>query len=223
MFTTLSLTAEVQRHDAKDTALSAGSLGGDARAADCDVLTRGWALKQSGGSKPFALQVKNYLEAKYLAGEKTGHKADPDQVVADMRTARNENGNRLFARNEWLNATQIKGFFSRMTAKRRKLQGRFDNIVLTDVDVECLEQQSERHTQIEEILEHLAVKHPIVYEVYDLCEYHQKRKLPSFGVKMLKEICKHFDLSFRSTDGKQKLISNIELMILECDCNKEQR
>ena len=83
--------------------------------------------------------------------KKTGHKADPAQVVADMRTARNENGDRLFSRNKWLNATQIKGFFSRMTAKQRR-QGRLNSdIVFSTEDVECLEYESERNAQIEEV------------------------------------------------------------------------
>ena len=153
-----------------------------------------------------------------MAGEKTGHKADPAQVVADMRTARNENGDRLFSRNEWLNATQIKGFFSRMTAKQSR-QGRLNSdIVFSTEDVECLEYESERNAQVEEVFGQLAVKHPIVYDVYDLCEYYENSKISSFGVKMLKEICKHFDLSFKSDDRKQTLIASIELMIEECEC-----
>ena len=69
--------------------------------ANYNVLPRRWALKQLKGSKPFSPNVKNYLEARFLAGEKTGHKADSTQVVADMRTTRNKNVYRLFARNEW--------------------------------------------------------------------------------------------------------------------------
>ena len=152
--------------------------------------------------------------------KKTGHKADPAQVVADMRTARNENGDRLFSRNEWLNATQIKGFFSRMTAKQRR-QGRLNSdIVFSTEDVECLEYESERNAQIEEVF-WTTVKHPILYYVYDLCEYYENSKISSFGVKMLKEICKHFDLSFKSNDRKKTLIANIELMIEECECQGE--
>jgi hypothetical protein len=110
-----------------------------------------------------------------LAGEKLDRKAYPVHVVADMRTARNENGDRLFARHEWLNALQIKGLFSRMTAKRRKQNdARSDD--LSDVDVECREHTAE----VEEILEKIAVNHPIMYDIYDLCEYYQQRKMSSF-------------------------------------------
>lgn len=82
------------------------------RGAECIVLPRERALKQSKGSKPFASKVKIYLEARYLASDKMEYKMDPVQVVADMRTTRNDKGNQIFSRNEWLNAAQIEGFFS---------------------------------------------------------------------------------------------------------------
>lgn len=225
MFTTLSLTARNPRHQEAGISGTTSLMEGNARGAESTVLPLGWALKQSKASKPFAPNVKSYLEARYLAGEKTGHKADPVQVVADMRTARNENGDRLFSRNECLNATQIKGFFSRITAKQRK-RGRLElngDVTLTDEDVECLEYENQRNAEVEEVLEQLAVKHPIVYDVYDLCEYYEKGKISSFGVKMLKEICKHFDLSFKSNDRKQNLIASIELMVQECECSKDKK
>lgn len=114
-----------------------------------------------------------------MAGEKSDRKAYPVHVVADMRTARNENSDRLFARHEWLNALQIKGLFSRMTAKRRKQNdARSDD--LSDVDVECREHEREHTAEVEEILEKIAVNHPIMYDIYDLCEYYQQRKMSSF-------------------------------------------
>ena len=187
--------------------------------SNCNILGKGWALKQSKCSKHFPPKVKDYLEARYLAGEKSGRKADPAQVVANMRTARNEDSDRLFARHEWLNGTQIKGFFSRMTAKRRKQNVPNGSDALSDTDVECLECETEHAAKVEEILQQIAVNHPIMYDVYDLCEYHKQSKMSSFGVKMLKEICKHFDLSVKSNDRKQSLISKIELMLLECTCS----
>ena len=37
------------------------------------------------------------------------------QVATDMRKAKNQAGERLFTRDEWLNATQVKEFFSRLS------------------------------------------------------------------------------------------------------------
>ena len=72
----------------------------------------GWALqKPRGGGARFSENVKSYLTAKFDFGEDTGRKADPTQVAADMRVARNTNGERKFQRSEWLSKSQIQGFF----------------------------------------------------------------------------------------------------------------
>lgn len=54
-------------------------------------------------------------------GERTGRKAGPQHVAQDMQTARDESGDRIFEREEWLTKTQIQGFFSRLASNRRKL------------------------------------------------------------------------------------------------------
>ena len=53
---------------------------------------------------------------------KTGFKADPEQVSAEMRNSRDEQNNRCFSREEWLTASQIKSYFSRLASSRRKGQ-----------------------------------------------------------------------------------------------------
>ena len=80
----------------------------------------GWALHEPASKARFPEAVKKYLTAKFNLGEKTGEKAEPHQVAQDMRNARNENGDRLFHRDQWLTKDQIKGFFSRLAAARRK-------------------------------------------------------------------------------------------------------
>ena len=81
----------------------------------------GWALtKQRAGSTRFPEKVKNYLTAKFDLGEQSGLKADPQQVSNDMRKARDEQNRRLFEREEWLTKSQVQGFFSRLSANRRR-------------------------------------------------------------------------------------------------------
>jgi hypothetical protein len=63
------------------------------------------------------------LKAKFVIGERTGCKADPTQVEKDMRTSRNQSNERMFNCTEWRTKSQIKGFFSRLTASCRKEQG----------------------------------------------------------------------------------------------------
>jgi hypothetical protein len=72
------------------------------------ALEMGWALNQpKTGSVRFPEKVKKYLVAKFDSGERTGHKADPTQVSLDIRAAKDESGERLFKREEWLNKQQI--------------------------------------------------------------------------------------------------------------------
>ena len=63
------------------------------------------------GAARFSPKVRRYLSLKFDAGERTGRKANPQHAAQDMRTARDESGNRIFEREEWLTKTQIQGFF----------------------------------------------------------------------------------------------------------------
>ena len=64
-------------------------------------LSQGWALSKPRVSTRFTPKVKTYLNARFELGEKTGLKADPSQVSADMRNTRDEENNRRFSREEW--------------------------------------------------------------------------------------------------------------------------
>ena len=44
-------------------------------------------------------------------GERTGKKANPEEIERQMRNARNERNERLFQREEWLTKTQIMFLF----------------------------------------------------------------------------------------------------------------
>ena len=76
--------------------------------SDCRM---GWTLQKMRPKAHITTSTKQYLTAKFDIGERTGEKAEPNQVALDMRTARNENDERQFQREEWLTSTQIKGFF----------------------------------------------------------------------------------------------------------------
>lgn len=60
------------------------------------TLAMGWALKstQLRRSK-FSDKQRQYLDAKFQIGERTGRKADPTDVSKAMRTAKDSNGERL--------------------------------------------------------------------------------------------------------------------------------
>ena len=52
-------------------------------------------------------------------GERTGKKANPEEIERQMRNARNERNERLFQRKEWFTKTQKMGFFSRLASRQR--------------------------------------------------------------------------------------------------------
>ena len=52
-------------------------------------------------------------------------------------------------------------------------------------------------TTVESVVTEIGLTHPIVYDIYDLCDYVKEEKLNYFTVSMLEEICTFFDLSFK--------------------------
>jgi Arf-GAP/Rho-GAP domain/ANK repeat/PH domain-containing protein 3 len=180
-------------------------------------LTMGWAINKTTSSTQFPQKVKDYLTARFLIGEKTGCKADPNQVEKDMRTSRNPSNERKFNCKEWLTKTQIKGFFSRLAASRHKENGLVGMSLEREEDIECLVKDSERQELIESITHELGLKHPITFDTYDLCEYYHRKKLSDFNVPMLKDILCHLEINFKSKDKKQILVDKLKNVIGECD------
>ena len=142
-----------------------------------------------------------------------------------MRTASTIEGERMFDRTEWLSKCQIQGFFSRLSASiKQGSQKRTELLSEVELDKECackLDEEHLRETR-EVVLGKIGLTHPILYDIYDLCTFARQEKLPAFKVKMLREICTHFDLPFRSRDTKAVLVSKLKEMISECSCNAQQ-
>ena len=63
--------------------------------SDCRM---GWVLQKMRPKAHITTSAKQYLTANFDIGERTGEKAEPNQVALDMRTARNENDERQFQR-----------------------------------------------------------------------------------------------------------------------------
>ena len=138
-----------------------------------------------------------------------------------MRNARDENGSRLFSRDQWLTQAQVKSFFSRYSRVRRE-SGR----KRLDADIEINEREEDeqgeveacRESLIEEIMTSINVCHPIFYDIYNLCEMYKEQKLSSFKITMLKQICGHLQMKFKAKDKKADLIRMISTMVESCSC-----
>ena len=187
-------------------------------------LGQGWALhKPKGGAVCFSEKVRQYLISKFDFVEHSGRKEDPRQVSQDMRKAKGENGERLFSREEWLTKAQIQGFFSRLSSSRRRRAATSPSIVVDDKsDEELIDESEVNHmTAVGSVVTEIGLTHPIVYDIYDLCDYVKKEKLNHFTVSVLKEICTFFELPVKSRDSKAVLMSKIKEMIHERQCSLE--
>ena len=191
------------------------------------TLNIGWALgKARTGGVRFSEKVRMYLTAKFEVGERTGRKADPEQVALSVRSARNERNERLFERDEWLTKTQITGYFSRLSSRQRsrgqeQASSTEEKSGEDEDDLEACIRESDRCVLMENIDEEIGLKHPIVFDAYDLCDYHKRGKLEAFNVAMLKTILRHFEVSFRAKDRKADLIRLLKEIIQECQCCKD--
>ena len=82
------------------------------------------------------------------------------------------------------------------------------------MEIDEEEENYDNENLLRDIQEAIDVAHPTIYDVYNLCELH------TFNVIMLKELCDHFDVQFKSRDKKQHLVQKISNMIKRCSCNQ---
>ena len=62
-------------------------------------------------------------------------------------------------------------------------------------DEELINEEEVNHmTSVESVITEIGLTHPIVHDIYDLCDYVKVEKLNYFTVSMLKEICTFFEL-----------------------------
>ena len=189
--------------------------------SECSKM--GWALqKPKGGGTRFSDNVKVYLTEKFDMGETTGRKADPAQVSADMKKAKNTDGTRKFKRSEWLTKTQVQGYFSRLAAKRRKtavcqVEEDDDEDSLIEDEINYLDEKA-RGSLIDDVVSQVGLIHPVTYDGHDICQHARLNTLTKFNVTMLKAMCTHFELPYRSRDLKSSLVDKLKDMVKECTC-----
>ena len=198
-----------------------------ATATEDGLVKMGWALhKPRGGQTRFSDKVRVYLQKKFEIGLRGGRKEEPSQVANDMRKARNTDGTRMFGRTEWLSKLQIQGFFSRLSAKRKQSTLKEFSIDEEDDEIDdgaaeeyaCQDDEQLEKETSEAVVEAIGVKHPVMYDVFNLCEMANENRLSSFKCKMLKEICKHFEIPFNTRNSKSELLQKISEMVAECSC-----
>ena len=181
-------------------------------------VSRGWALQLSASSARFPDNVRDYLERKFNEGERTGNKADPVEVEAEMRRQRKDDGSRVFARNEWLKASQIKGFFSRHAASLRRKNQASSADEITEEEMCEIESEQAQEELLLSVMNDIGLSHPIICGDYNICRYISEGKLYKLTVPILKEILTFLEVDFNKYSKKRDLTSMVEKVAKECSC-----
>ena len=178
-------------------------------------LPMGWALKSATVTrKNLTAAQKTYLTEVFQEEERTGQKADPGNISKAMRRAKHSDGSSTFEKDGFLTPLQIAGFFSRLTGKK--------TYVGSSVDIERHEANKEKDIQelTQEVMETLALQHPIMYEKYNICESVCQSKLSRFSVAMLQEICTALELDISTITSKRKkpYMDILQRLVDKCSC-----
>ena len=64
------------------------------------------------------------------------------------------------------------------------------------------------------------VGHPLVSDIYNLCELCNKKQLTKFNVKVLKEICSYLEIQVKSRDTKMVILDKLNVELSKCQCHK---
>ena len=90
--------------------------------ATAKQVERGWALRKTRKSVAFSEKAKSYLVEVFWTGEETGKKANASGVASRMKSLRDETGQKMFAKSDWLTEQQIARYFSRLSALNKSGQ-----------------------------------------------------------------------------------------------------
>lgn len=182
-------------------------------------LPIGWALKSWKKSSRFSDRQKNCLNNKFLIGQATGHKIDPETVSRDMRYAKDSNGTRLFTIAEFLTSKQMQSYFSRTAAK---LKGLPMDTLVTDAEEQfaaAMDEEGYQSTR-QQVVQHCGLRHPITYQTYNLCQLNKSNGLKQLSIKMLSTICEYFDMDTSNMTGHRKApyIDLLRTTLQSCSC-----
>ena len=186
-----------------------------------DMLPKGWALKSSASRRSrFTYKQKNYLTEKFQQGERSGRKSDPASVARSMMSAVDSQGKRMFSSEEFLTASQVAGFFSRLAAKKSLFND--DDL---EEEIECATQEATIEELTNNVSRELFPGHPITWDKYNLCEMTSGGKLNTtkLSVAKLRDICAGLDIAVDvSSKRKQPYADKIEEYCQTCRCKADK-
>ena len=147
----------------------------------------GWALRAVKKAYRFSDKQKSYLLAKFRIGQTTGRKLDAEVVAREMRRARGADCLRLFQSSEFLTASQIASYFSRLNAAARQQD-------VDELDIQASEEETNFTSARDVAATASQIQHPITYDQSDLCSMAKGDTLKMLKLPMLQRVCEGLGL-----------------------------
>ena len=76
--------------------------------------------------------------------------------------------------------------------------------------------EKERQNTIDEVIIQMGLSHLITFDGYDVCEQVRLSPLSKFHVTLLKAMCSHFELPYKTREVKASLLNKPRNMVEEC-------
>ena len=73
--------------------------------------------------------------------------------------------------------------------------------------------EKERQNTIDEVVSQVGLSHPITFDGYDVCEQVRLNTLSKFNVTMMKAMCSHFELPYKTREVKASLLNKPRNMV----------
>ena len=148
----------------------------------------GWTLRAVKKACRFSDEQKSYLLAKFRICQTTGRKLDAEVVAREMRCARGADCLRLFQSSEFLTASQIASYFSRLNAAARQQD-------MDELDIQASEEQTNFTSARDVAATANQIQHPITYDQFNLCSKAKGDTLKMLKLPMLQRVCEGLGLN----------------------------
>ena len=181
-----------------------------------DALPQGWALKSSTSKRArFTGKQRKFLADKFQQGESSGRKIDPASVARSMLTAVDSRGNRIFSSADFLTASQIAGFFSRLASKKT-LSGEEDH----EEALVAASQEAAIQELTNVVAREFLPVHPVMWDGRNLSEIASDSKLDKLSLTQLRDICAYLNIDTEEVRVKRKQphVAKIEAYCQTCIC-----
>ena len=174
------------------------------------IPKEGWAIRAAKKSYRFSDKQKSYLMAKFHIGQTTGRKVDAELVAREMLRAR-------FFRP--LNSCPLR---RSRPSPLVKVPQYFKAILMTSrMDVQAALEET-NFSQAKETVETVQLRHPLVYDHYDLCAMALRNTLKQLKLLMLQRVCEDLglDVPLPPVRKKAPYLALLEDITSKCSCRK---